>query len=189
LRKISDIYTIDSIAFQTNLLALNAAVEAARAGQYGKEFAVVADEVRNLASRSALAASETSQLIEDSVARVAKGTELVAKTNVSFNKIHELVNTVSQLTETISQESSAQSNAIKEIESGLDQINGVTQQNASNAEETAAASGEMNSLAGTMQNLVSRFKLRDLQNSSNQPKLSLSKNHNSKDTRWISSFK
>lgn len=81
------IKAIDEIAFQTNILALNAAVEAARAGSYGKGFAVVAEEVRNLATRSANAAKETSELIETTIKKIETGNIIAKQTQSALDKI------------------------------------------------------------------------------------------------------
>ncbi len=148
------IKTIDEIAFQTNLLALNAAVEAARAGEAGAGFAVVADEVRSLAQRSASAAKETEEKIQDAIAKGGRGVELCTKVSGALQEIVDKARRVDDLVGQIANASHEQSSGIGQINTAMSQMDTVTQRNAAGAEETAAAAESLSSQATVLESAV-----------------------------------
>jgi uncharacterized phage infection (PIP) family protein YhgE len=148
------IKVIDDIAFQTNILALNAAVEAARAGEAGMGFAVVADEVRSLAQRSAQAAKDTTQLIEESIAKAGEGKQRLDEVANAIAGVTNAANRVKSLIEDVHAGSEQQAKGIEQIARAVARMEQVTQQLAATAEEGAAAGMELGSHARGVDEII-----------------------------------
>ena len=144
------IKTIDEIAFQTNILALNAAVEAARAGEAGLGFAVVAEEVRNLAQRSAQAARETSQRIQDSIGKSEQGVAISSQVALQLQEIVTKARQVDELVAEIAVASREQSQGIEQVNRAVMDMDKVTQGNAASADQSAHAAAELKNHAARL---------------------------------------
>ena len=132
------IIVIDQIAFQTNILSLNAAVEAATAGEAGKGFAVVAQEVRNLASRSADAAKEIKDIVENAQQKTQVGKKAALEMINGYEELNSNINKTIELIDNVTTASKEQSTGIVQINDAVNNLDRITQQNAQSASEADA---------------------------------------------------
>ncbi|KAB7886438.1 MAG: chemotaxis protein [Arcobacter sp.] len=141
------ITVIDQIAFQTNILSLNAAVEAATAGEAGKGFAVVAAEVRNLASRSAEAAKEIKDLVEDANSKANEGKKISDDMIKGYENLNLQIQETIQIIEDVSSSSKEQMTGIEQINDAITMLDRVTQENASESTQITNISSEVSKMA------------------------------------------
>ncbi|WP_340103181.1 methyl-accepting chemotaxis protein [Rhodohalobacter sp. 8-1] len=149
----SIIKTIDSIASQTNLLALNAAVEAARAGEAGAGFAVVTDEVRVLAQKTAKAASDIGNLIENNAEKATRGTQVSEQISEQIEDLKTWINDVHLL-------AGSQVGTLEDLKQVVERIARTTGNTADTAEKNAATAEELQSQVHVLQGIIKDLKAR-----------------------------
>lgn len=149
---------IDDIAFQTRILSLNAAVEAARAGVAGAGFAVVADQVGRLAEQCAEAATQTGQMVEDTVSRVREGEAKLMRTAGAVHTVVQQAAKVKQLVDEVSAGNQEQARGIDEVTKSVSLMQEVTQRTAAGAQQSAAAGEDLDRRSRSLEAVVARMR-------------------------------
>lgn len=152
---------IEDIAFQTSILAINASVEAARAGSAGKGFAVVADEVKHLASRSAEAAGNATNMVNSTKIIIQTGVELAADTADSLHSISAVSDQISTISDHLVAAVQSQEKALAIMDERIETISAIADRNLKNAEGTEQSSGLLATEAESLRAQVNKFVLKE----------------------------
>ncbi len=154
---------IEDISFQTSILALNASVEAARAGSAGKGFAVVANEVKELASKSAQAAQNATEMVNSTRTIIRTGVELTADTADSLQAISSVSDQISTISDQLVTAVQDQKGALTIMEERISAISTIADQNLQNAGGMERSSGLLSREAESLSSQVKKFTLKEEQ--------------------------
>ncbi|MCV9917136.1 methyl-accepting chemotaxis protein, partial [Burkholderia pseudomallei] len=100
-------------------------------------------------------------LLEESVAQIAGGSELVERAGETMRSVSASIERVAQTMPEITAASVEQSAGIEQVNQAVTQMEQLTQQNAALVEEVAAAAGSLNEQTEQLQQSVSVFELGD----------------------------
>jgi methyl-accepting chemotaxis protein len=113
--------------------------------------------VRSLAGRSATAAKEIKDLIQDSVKKVEDGSVLVTQSGQTLEQIVASVKKVSDIVAEIAAASREQSSGIEQVNRAVVQMDELTQQNAALVEQASAASKGMAERARELNEMMAHY--------------------------------
>ncbi len=170
----SVVTTINKVADQTNLLSLNAAIEAEKAGEYGFGFAVVAREIRRLADQTAVATLDIEQIVREMQSAVSAGVMSMEKFSDQVRRsvddvtqvsklLTRIIDQVQELTprfESVHQSMHLQAQGAQHIHQTMMVLNESAQHTADSIRQSNAAIERLNDAAHTLQDGVTRFKVR-----------------------------
>jgi methyl-accepting chemotaxis protein len=115
--------------------------------------------VRSLAGRSAAAAKEIKDLIQDSVKRVGDGSKLVDKSVESLNEIRAASQKVTKIVAEIAAAGREQAGGIEQVNQAITSMDQTTQQNAALVEQAAAASQSILEQANALEKLIAGYQI------------------------------
>ena len=151
------VQALDNITSETSLLSLNASIEAARAGEAGRGFAIVAENVSKLAEESSKSTETITNLIENALECVSRGTQIVNDAASSLNEIADNTNLVDEIISKLNEQSKLENGLMEEINALSTTILDVVTDNSAISEECAASSAELITYSTNLKNSVAKF--------------------------------
>lgn len=113
-----------------------------------------------MASKSAEAAKNTTELIEASLASVEEGSKFANATSDSLNILVDGTKSIISAMAEISKKTDLQSEALDGVSLTISNISNVVQDNAGMAEQNAATSQELKEQAQRLEENIEQFKLK-----------------------------
>lgn len=151
---------INEIASQTNLLALNASIEAARAGEAGKGFAVVANEVSTLADSCATAVTQSSSMIQETLAVVEEGQKVAKQTVAYLDETTEKIEVAADIVTEILEATNRQKEVVAGISNEIEHINTMISSNSQKADESSSTTERLFEQTDELKEILSTIEYR-----------------------------